>query len=808
MAILAYLSNYLSLSDTMRDINVNKELSVIVIPDKVLVHETKMTLKIGKEVGSNIYKRVANDDYYAIAVAVKEDNAEGLYSESDLYNVGTLIKINNIKSMRDFYQIMVEIVERVEIEELIPEGANYRASYRLIPDIIDLDSENQKEILDHIKYLVSEISQNFKGSKAYVEQVNKFDDITKVIGYVYPYMRLSIFEEQELLEIRSLKEKSLKFLDILIDQKESIKFQMEMAAKFNEEMNKNHRANMLKEQLKAIQEELNDTEGRSGKKDYRDLIEESNMPEEVKEAALDEVLKLERQGPHSSEESVIRNYLDLLTTLPWGKSKIKDIDIGAARKLLDEEHYGLEKVKDRIIQHLTVMKLKQNKQGSILLLVGPPGTGKTSLGKSIAEVLGREYVRISLGGVKDEAEIRGHRRTYLGALPGRIIQGMKRAGETNPVFILDEVDKLMAAYNGDPASALLEVLDPEQNDSFSDHYLDLPYDLSDVFFIATANSLRDIPGPLRDRMEIIEIGSYTSHEKFRIAKDHLISIVLEEHGLDETQLQIDDEALKTIIEKYTREAGVRGIKRQLSAVARVASEKIVVGKVDLPYVVKEDMLYEILGHELTQYHRAGKNNPPGVVTGLAWTPVGGDILFIEGAFMPGTGKLTLTGQLGDVMKESAKISQTLIRSRLAFNLKKAEFEKKDLHIHVPSGAIPKDGPSAGVALLSTIASLVTGHEVDPKLAMTGEISLRGAVLPVGGIKEKVIAAHRAGIERIILPKENLKDLDDVPKDVKDEIKFIPVDTVEDVIKETIGIELPKPMMLEMTSDHVPGGAGV
>ncbi|WP_048189855.1 endopeptidase La [Methanobacterium sp. SMA-27] len=792
----------------MRDINVNKELSVIVIPDKVLVHETKMTLKIGKEVGSHIYKRVANDDYYAIAVAVKEDNAEGLYSESDLYNVGTLIKINNIKSMRDFYQIMVEIVERVEIEELKTEGANFRASYRLIPDIIDLDPEDQKEILDHIKYLVSEISQNFKGSKAYVEQVNKFDDITKVIGYVYPYMRLSIFEEQELLEIRSLKEKSLKFLDILIDQKESIKFQMEMAAKFNEEMNKNHRANMLKEQLKAIQEELNDTEGRSGKKDYRDLIEESNMPEEVKEAALDEVLKLERQGPHSSEESVIRNYLDLLTTLPWGKSKIKDIDIGAARKLLDEEHYGLEKVKDRIIQHLTVMKLKQNKQGSILLLVGPPGTGKTSLGKSIAEVLGREYVRISLGGVKDEAEIRGHRRTYLGALPGRIIQGMKRAGETNPVFILDEVDKLMAAYNGDPASALLEVLDPEQNDSFSDHYLDLPYDLSDVFFIATANSLRDIPGPLRDRMEIIEIGSYTSHEKFRIAKDHLISIVLEEHGLDETQLQIDDEALKTIIEKYTREAGVRGIKRQLSAVARVASEKIVVGKVDLPYVVKEDMLYEILGHELTQYHRAGKNNPPGVVTGLAWTPVGGDILFIEGAFMPGTGKLTLTGQLGDVMKESAKISQTLIRSRLAFNLKKAEFEKKDLHIHVPSGAIPKDGPSAGVALLSTIASLVTGHEVDPKLAMTGEISLRGAVLPVGGIKEKVIAAHRAGIERIILPKENLKDLDDVPKDVKDEIKFIPVDTVEDVIKETIGIELPKPMMLEMTSDHVPGGAGV
>ena len=788
--------------------NINNELSVIVIPDKVLIHETKMTLKIGKKVGSKIYQRVTKDNFYAIALAVKEDNIEGLYSESDLYNVGTLIKIDSIKSMRDFYQIMVEIVDRVEIEELIPEGVNFRATYRLVPDIVDLEPANQKEILDHIKYLVSEISQNFKGSKTYVEQINKLNDITKVIGYVYPYMRLSIYEQQELLEIRSLKEKSLKFLDILIDQKESIKFQMEMAAKFNEEMNKNHRANMLKEQLKAIQEELNDTEGTGGKKDYRELIEKANMPKEVKEVALEEVLKLERQGPHSSEENVIRNYLDLLTTLPWGKSEIKDIDIGSARKLLDEEHYGLEKVKDRIIQHLTVMKLKQNKQGSILLLVGPPGTGKTSLGKSIAEVLGREYVRISLGGVKDEAEIRGHRRTYLGALPGRIIQGMKRAGEKNPVFILDEVDKLMAAYNGDPASALLEVLDPEQNDSFSDHYLDVPYDLSDVFFIATANSLRGIPGPLIDRMEIIEIGSYTSHEKFNIAKDHLIATVLEEHGLDETQLQIDDEALKTIIEKYTKEAGVRGIKRQLSAVARVVSEKIVVGKVDIPYVVKNDMLYDILGHELTQYDLAGKNNPPGVVTGLAWTPVGGDILFIEGAFMPGNGKLTLTGQLGDVMKESAKISQSLIRSRLAFNLKSVEFDKKDLHIHVPSGSIPKDGPSAGVVLLTTIASLVTGHEVDPKLAMTGEISLRGAVLPVGGIKEKVIAAHRAGIERIILPKENLKDLDDVPKDVRDEIKFIPVDTVEDVIKETIGIELPKPMLLEMTTDHVPGGAGL
>ena len=717
------------------------------------------------------------------------------------------MKIENATEMRDFYHLKVEIIERAQIDELIRDGINYRAKYHLLPDIDDLDQENQEDILKHIRYLVSEISENFKESKSYTEQINKIDDLGKVIAQVFPYMRLSLEEKQAFLETRSLQEKALKFLEILIEQKESIKFQMEMAAKFNEEMNKKHRENMLKEQLRVIQDELTETEGGTGKKDYRELIEEANMPPEVKEIALEEVHKLERQGPHSSEENVIRNYLDLLTTLPWGESEIKDIDIEGARKLLNKEHYGLDKVKDRIIQHLTVMKLKQNKQGSILLLVGPPGTGKTSLGKSIAETLEREYVRISLGGVKDESEIRGHRRTYVGALPGRIIQGMKRAGTRNPVFILDEVDKLMASYSGDPASALLEVLDPEQNNTFSDHYLEVPYDLSDVFFIATANSLKGIPGPLRDRMEIIEIGSYTSHEKFHIARNHLIDEVLEDNGLDETQLQFEDEAIKTIIEKYTREAGVRGLKRQLATVARVASEKIVLGKVNLPYVVKEDMLYDLLGHELIQVNMAGKHNPPGVVTGLAWTPVGGDILFIEGAFMPGTGKLLLTGQLGDVMKESAKISQSLIRSRLAFNLKKTEFDKKDLHIHVPSGAIPKDGPSAGVALLTTIASLVTGHTVDPKLAMTGEISLRGAVLPVGGIKEKVLAAHRAGIKRVILPEENTKDLDDVPEDVKAEMEFIPVKTVEDVLKETIGLELPKPVMMDMSPDTLTGGAG-
>ncbi len=790
----------------MSQIETNEELPVLVLPDMVLLHETDMNLKITKKMGRQIDNLVKDHDYFGIAVASKRGVPARFYAESDLYKIGTLVKIENAAEMRDFYRLKVEIIERVQIDKFIKEGLNYRAKYSFIPDIDDLDQANQEEILKHVDYLISEISENFKESKAFTDQIKEMTDLGKVIANIFPYIRLSLEEKQEFLEIRSLKEKSLKFLEILIQQKESIQFQMEMAAKLNEEMNKKHRENLLKEQLRVIQDELSESEG-THKKDYRELIEDSKMPEEVRQIALEEVNKLQRQGPHSSEENVIRNYLDLLVALPWGKSNIKDIDIEGARKILNKDHYGLDKVKDRIIQHLTVMKLKHNKQGSILLLVGPPGTGKTSLGKSIAQALEREYVRISLGGVKDESEIRGHRRTYVGALPGRIIQGMKRAGERNPVFILDEVDKLMASYSGDPASALLEVLDPEQNNTFSDHYLEVPYDLSDVFFIATANSLKGIPGPLRDRMEIIQIGSYTSNEKFHIAKNHLLEEVLEDNGLDESQLVMEDNAIKTIIEKYTREAGVRGLKCQLETVARVASEKIVLGKVDLPYVVKEDMLYDLLGHELIQVQLVGKKNPPGVVTGLAWTPVGGDILFIEGAFMPGTGKLLLTGQLGDVMKESAKISQSLIRSRLAFSLKKAEFEKKDMHIHVPSGAIPKDGPSAGVALLTTIASLVTGREVDPKLAMTGEISLRGAVLPVGGIKEKVLAAHRASIKRIILPKKNLNDLDDVPEDVKSEMEFIAVETVEDVIRETIGLELPKPLMMEISTDSLSGGAG-
>ena len=788
----------------MERLNINKELPVVAIPNLVLFHGRDLKVKLSMELSNGLYETIEKENFYAIALTLKKDRNEGAYEDSDFYRVGTLIKIKDRESTSDGYEYNIDVLERVEVKEFRLSENNLRVNYDFIPDIIDLDKKEQNQILEYIKSSTSEISKNFRGSETFVENIMGIDNISSIIAYLVPYISLSTGEKQAFLEIRSLKERSLKMLDLLIEHKASIEFQIELSSRVNEDINKNYKETILRKQLEAIQEELGDSQGSKGKrkKDYKELIETSDMPEDVKEVALDEVDKLKRQNPNSSEANVIQSYLDLLTSLPWGKSEIRDIDIKAARKILDEQHYGLEKVKDRVIQHLTVMKLKQNKQGSILLLVGPPGTGKTSLGKSIAEALGRKYVRISLGGVRDEAEIRGHRRTYVGALPGRIIQGIKKAGEKNPVFILDEVDKLMTSANGDPASALLEVLDPEQNSSFSDHYLEVPYDLSDVFFVATANSLKDIPGPLRDRMEIINISSYTSYEKFHIGKNHLVSSVLEDNGLNKDQLQFEDEAIKLIIEKYTREAGVRELKRQLSAVARVASEKVVEGDITLPYIVTKDMLFQILGHEVANYDRVNKSNPPGVVTGLAWTPVGGDILFIEGAMMPGKGVLMLTGQLGDVMKESAKISQSLIRSRFTFGLKGLEFDKYDLHIHVPAGSIPKDGPSAGVGLFTAIASLVTGYPVDSKLAMTGEISLRGAVLPVGGIKEKVLAAHRAGIKRIILPKDNEKDITDIPEDVQKELEFILVETIEDVIKETIGIEFPKADFLQIARQDI------
>ncbi|MFT5871552.1 MAG: ATP-dependent Lon protease [Clostridium sp.] len=768
----------------------NKEGMVIPVVDIVLLQGMTYTLKLNK-ISERELQNLGEEEQFNIALPLKQNFIQTQLKQEDFHNIGVSFQVMGIEKKEKGYQIKIKILDRVEIKVLTIENDFIHVEFEVAPDIVDLTEKSQEEMLEHVKKVTREVSENFKGSDEFMKMVDEQKDLNILMAHLTQFMPLSNQEKYDLIETQSLKERILKFMDYLLKQKEALKLQFEMAEKFTQKANKNYRVSVLREQLKAIQSELNEgkTEGAKKDKDYLSKIEEAQMPDEIKDVALDELEKLERQSENSAEYNIVRNYLDLLVKLPFKKSDPKVINLGEARRILDEQHYGLEKVKDRIIQHLAVMQLKNDKKGSILLLVGPPGTGKTSLGKSIAQALDRKYIRLSLGGIRDEAEIRGHRRTYIGAMPGRIIQSIKKAGEINPVMVLDEVDKLMTGYNGDPASALLEVLDPEQNNSFTDHYLDLPYDLSEVFFVATANSLESIPRPLLDRMEIIHISSYTMNEKFHIGKKHLIPEILEEHGLNNEQLVIEDEALQKIISEFTSEAGVRGLKKQLATLARITSEKIVSKKVELPFKVTVGELDDLLGRKVSSHDKAQKDNPPGVVTGLAWTAVGGEILFIEATDMIGSGQVTLTGQLGDVMKESAKISLSLLKSRLPMN--SINFKERDLHIHVPSGSVPKDGPSAGITLFTALASLVTGIKVDPKLAMTGEITLRGAVLPIGGLKEKLLGAQRAGITKILIPIDNLIDLKDVPEEVKSLLTIKTVETVEDVLRETLGISLPR-----------------
>ena len=567
---------------------------------------------------------------------------------------------------------------------------------------------------------------------------------------------------------------------------------MELSQKLGKQIDKRQREVILREQLQAIREELGEWDEEGDPVDLKTKVEKTSMPEDVKKIALDEIKRLESTPSASPEAPNIRNYIDLLLNLPWGDPVHPEIDIDEAMSILESEHHGLDKVKKRIIQHLAVMSLSKGQKGTILLLVGPPGVGKTSLGKSIAKAMNREFIRVSLGGVRDEAEIRGHRRTYLGSMPGRIIQGIKRAGVNNPVFLLDEIDKLSHGFGGDPGSALLEALDPEQNNSFEDHYLDVPYDLSHVVFVATANSLDGIPAPLRDRMEIINLSGYTLNEKLYIGKNHLWQQETEKHGVGELDLVPSDDTLNHIISVYTRESGVRELKRKLAEICRYLAERIASAKNsdELSEIkVEKSDLTEILGPEKFSYELAESRGYHGVATGLAWTPQGGEILFIESKMMPGKGKLTITGQLGDVMKESLHIGMSHVRSQLHNINPNFDYEKFDIHVHVPSGAIPKDGPSAGITMFTSLISLIAQKTVDPKLAMSGELTLRGAVLPVGGIKEKVIAAHRAGVKKILLSRKNQKDTHEIPKEILDSLEIQFVDTVDEVLREALNLEV-------------------
>jgi ATP-dependent Lon protease len=620
--------------------------------------------------------------------------------------------------------------------------------------------------------------------------IKQIDDPAYLTHLTAHYLDSPVEVKQELLAETSVKARLLKLLELVQKRRDTLQLETEIQQKLSRNIGKSQREALLREQMRTIREELGEEAPASD--DYQQKIDQSEMPEEVRKVAQGELRRLDSSGPQSPDSHVIRNYLDWLCALPWKKSsgaKVDSIDLDQARETLDQEHYGLERIKQRILQHLAVVKLKGKTQGSILLFVGPPGVGKTSLGQSVAKALGRKFVRASLGGMRDDAEIRGHRRTYVGALPGRIIQSIKRVGENDPVFMLDEIDKLSHGFYGDPASAMLEVLDPEQNHTFTDHYLDVPFDLSNVFFIATANSLDSIPAPLLDRMEVIELSGYTQAEKLHIAKTHLVPKQIKAHGLKPEQVVISDEVLTKVIAHYTRESGVRELQRKVGSLIRAATEKVVRAKVhDAPVTIELSWLDEVFGSERYSHELSPDQLDPGVATGLAWTPMGGDILFIEATKMPGKGGLILTGQLGDVMKESAQIALSLVRSRLPFWAPSFHFDVTDVHIHVPSGAIPKDGPSAGITIFTALASLFSNRSVSPKIAMTGEISLRGAVLPVGGIKEKMIAAHRAGIRTALLSKRNEKDLRDVPKEVKDDMKFIFVENVNEVLKHALGFE--------------------
>lgn len=759
----------------------NREGYVLGLWNTMILPNVDARIRI-RDMGTSLRRLLDNGQHVFVALPAK--NAQ----QSEFYSYGVTFEMQSIEHTAKGDVLKIHTGQRVRIIRLTDDSDLQLAQFEPAPETVDMDETMQQQMLGYLKQIVMDINKKINIDPQFTNLLDSIHDINTMIMYLSQYMNLTANDRYEFLKTDSLRERSLHFMDSLIRQRESVDWNMQINERISNKANHFYREQMLKEQLKAIQDELN--EGKETKEDdYASRIEAAHMPEEIRKAALEELDKLNAQPQGSPEISVLQNHLDFMLALPWESDPQQDIDLKKAEKILNDDHYGLEKVKQRILEHLAILQLRKDKKGSILLLVGPPGTGKTSLGKSIAHALDRKYVRMSLGGVRDESEIRGHRRTYVGAMPGRVLQSIKQAGSKNPVMILDEVDKLTnGGFSGDPSSALLEVLDPEQNDSFTDHYLDLPYDLSEVFFIATANSLETIPGPLLDRMEIIQISGYTSEEKMHIAKDHLMENVLKEHGLSKDQLIISDEVLQYVIDNYTAEAGVRGLKKQLAAIARVAAARIVAGD-NTPFTPGIDELEDLLGRKITHHELAGKKNPIGVVTGLAWTPVGGEILFIETTDMPGSGDIILTGQLGDVMKESARISFSLLKSRLPLNV--MNFKEKDIHIHVPSGSIPKDGPSAGIALFTALASLCTGRPVDPKLAMTGEITLRGQVMPIGGLKEKLLGAARAGITKVLIPKENVQDLKEVPQSIKEQIEIIPVETVEEVLKETLDMELPR-----------------
>ncbi|WP_339250653.1 endopeptidase La [Paenibacillus sp. FSL P2-0136] len=743
-------------------------------------------LDVGREKSVRALEKAMVEDNLILLCSQSEVNIEEPGQE-DIFRVGTVANVRQmLKLPNGTIRVLVEGVERAEIIHYTDNEEYYEVMARELPEQEDVDQESDALMRSVLSQFEHYITLSKKVTPETLAAVSDIEEPGRLADVITSHLALKIKDKQEILETIDVSKRLEKLLDILNNEREVLELERKISQRVKKQMEKTQKEYYLREQMKAIQKELGEKEGRAGEADeLRTQMEEKNLPERVQEKILKEIDRLEKMPASSAEGSVIRNYVDWLLGLPWSEATEDDLDIRKAEEVLDADHYGLEKPKERVLEYLAVQKLVKGLKGPILCLVGPPGVGKTSLARSIARSLNRKFVRISLGGVRDEAEIRGHRRTYVGAMPGRIIQGMKTAGSINPVFLLDEIDKMAADFRGDPSAALLEVLDPEQNNTFSDHFVELPFDLSNVMFVTTANAVHNIPRPLLDRMEMLFIPGYTELEKLQIASRYLLPKQRKSHGLAEEQLSIGDDTLLKIVREYTRESGVRNLEQQIAALCRKAAKQIVSEEKERVSILPEE-IKDYLGASKFRYGMAELEDQIGTVTGLAWTEVGGDTLLIEVTVVQGTGKLTLTGQLGDVMKESAQAAFSYTRSKAEeLGLAPDFHEKNDIHIHIPEGAIPKDGPSAGITIATALISALTKRYVSKHVAMTGEITLRGRVLPIGGLKEKSLAAHRAGYKKILMPKDNERDLKDIPESVRNDVEFVPVSHMDQVLQHAL-----------------------
>ncbi len=770
------------------------ELAVLPIRNAVLFPGAVAPFDVGREKSVALVEDVQDLPTPVIAIFAQRDPSTDDPEADDLYPVGCAARVlKALKHSSGNYSLILQGLTRIRLETITQTGPYLRAKIKRIESVATEDVEAEAlamSLRDIAKQVIQLMPELPREAGSLIDSIQAPGALADLVA---ANLDAPVDEKAQLIETVDVKERIRKVLRLLTRQLEILKMRERINSQIKEEMGKNQREYVLRQQLKAIKEELGEDDGDQGDLDgLEERIAKAELPQEADQVAKKQLKRLRTMQVGSAEYTVVRTYLDWILDVPWSTSTEDNLDILEVRRVLDEDHYGLEKVKKRIVEYLAVRKLKKDKKGPILCLLGPPGVGKTSLGKSIARALGRKFVRVSLGGVHDEAAIRGHRRTYVGALPGQIIQGMKKSGTVNPVFMMDEVDKIGHDFRGDPSAALLEVLDPEQNNTFADHYLEIPYDLSKVMFVATANIADPIPPPLRDRMEILELPGYTRKEKLAIAKQHLIPKQLEEHGITTQLLEITDEAIEEIIEHYTREAGVRSLERQIASVIRGVAVKVAEGNSEKRTIKTEEQLREFLGAVKYTSEVAERTEETGVATGLAWTSAGGEILFIEATRMFGTGKLQLTGQLGDVMKESAHAALSYVRSNAEkFGIAKDFLEKSDVHIHIPAGGMPKDGPSAGITMFTALVSLLTGIRVRHDVAMTGEISLRGRVLPIGGLKEKTLAAHRAGIKRVIVPDRNKADLEEVPQEIRDELEFVFVSKLDEVLAAALE-RIPQP----------------